>query len=106
MLETHWIDAAQEADLPEGDVMGLQLGSRDIALYKVEGSIFATDNTCSHGSARLCDGYLEGFEIECPYHQGRFDVRNGRGVCAPVTQDIRSYPVRIEGGRVWVQLGD
>ena len=99
-----WIDAAAEDGVPEDDVIGLQVAGRDIALYKVEGSVYATDNICTHGHARLCDGFLDGFEIECPLHQGKFDVRDGRASCAPVTEDLRSYPVRIEGGRIYLQL--
>lgn len=106
MSDSNWIDTTEEKGVPEGDVIGLQIGGRDIALYRVDGSIFATDNTCTHGQARLCDGFLDGYEIECPLHQGKFDVRNGRGTCAPVTQDIRSYPVRIAGGRVFLQIPD
>jgi naphthalene 1,2-dioxygenase system ferredoxin subunit len=101
-----WIDAAEEASVPEDDVIGLQVDGRDIALYKVEGSVFATDNICTHGRARLCDGFLDGHEIECPLHQGKFDVRDGRAICEPVTAGLRSYPVRIEGGRVFLQMSD
>jgi naphthalene 1,2-dioxygenase system ferredoxin subunit len=99
-----WTDAAALDELADDDVTGLEVGGRDIALYKVEGEVFATDNTCTHGQARLCDGFLEGFEIECPLHQGKFDVRNGSATCAPVTDPLRSYPVRIEGGRVLLNL--
>jgi len=101
-----WTEVAGEDDVPADDVAGFQVAGRDLALYKVEGSIFATDNTCTHGHARLCDGFLDGYEIECPLHQGKFDVRDGRGTCAPITADLRSYPVRIEGGRVFLRLGD
>ena len=77
---------------------------RDIALYGTEDGIHATDNICTHGHARLCDGFLEGHEIECPLHQGRFDVRTGKAMCAPLTEDLRSYPVKIEGGRVYLAI--
>ena len=66
--------------------------------------VYATDNLCTHGNARLCDGFLEGHEIECPLHQGKFDVRNGKPLCAPVTESLRIYPVRIEGGRLYLQI--
>ncbi len=104
--DPEWLDASDEADVPDDDVIGVQVAGRDIALYKVDGSVFATDNTCTHGHARLCDGFLEGHEIECPLHQGRFDIRDGSPTCAPVTEAIRCYPVRIEGGRVFLQLQD
>ena len=102
--DTGWIDASDEADVPDDDVIGVQVAGHDIALYKVDGSVFATDNTCTHGQARLCDGFLEGHEIECPLHPGRFDIRDGSATCAPVTEAIRCYPVRIEGGRVFLRL--
>ena len=103
-MTTNWINAAAKDDVPEGDVIGLAVEGRDIALYEVEGEIFATDNLCTHGHARLCDGFLDGHEIECPLHQGKFDVRSRAPTCAPVTDAIRSYPVKIEGGRVWLAL--
>lgn len=102
---TGWTDAANFDDVPADDVIGLVVEGRDLALYNVDGSIYATDNFCTHGHARLCEGFLEGHEIECPLHQGRFDVRDGAPTCAPVTEAIRSYPVKIEGGRVFLSLG-
>ena len=105
MTHTEWTDAAATQDVPPDDVIGTIVAGRDIALYNAGGEIFATDNICTHGQARLCEGFLEGHEIECPLHQGRFDVRNGQPTCAPVTEAIRSYPVRIEGGRVFLALG-
>lgn len=103
-IDTAWTEAAALADLPEDDVIGVTVAGRDVALYTVEGEVFATDNLCTHGNARLCDGFLEGHEIECPLHQGRFDVRDGRALCAPLTEALRSYPVRIEQGKVFLQL--
>jgi naphthalene 1,2-dioxygenase system ferredoxin subunit len=104
MSSTEWIDAAAADALPEDDVIGMVVGGRDIALYSVDGEVYATDNVCTHGQARLCDGFLEGHEIECPLHQGKFDVRNGTPMCDPVTESIRTYPVKIEAGRVYLAL--
>jgi len=105
MEHTEWTDATALEDVPANDVVGLIVAGRDIALYSAEGKIFATDNLCTHGHARLCEGFLEGHEIECPLHQGRFDVRTGLPSCAPVTEAIRIYPVKVEAGRVLVALG-
>lgn len=99
-----WIDALARDDVFEGEVLGVLLAGRDIALYECEGEVYASDNLCTHGAARLSDGFLEGREIECPLHQGRFDICSGQALCAPLTKNLRTYPVRIEGGRVWVML--
>ena len=103
-MTTNWIDAAAQDEVPQDDVIAVSAGGREVALYGVDGEVYATDNVCTHGQARLCEGFLEGHEIECPLHQGKFDVRTGAPTCAPVTEAIRSYPVKIEGGRVWLAL--
>lgn len=104
-MTMNWIDAAARADVPKEDVIAVSVNGREMALYGVGDEVYATDNLCTHGHARLCEGFLDGHEIECPLHQGRFDVRTGLPSCAPVTEALRSYPVRIEGGRVWIAVG-
>ena len=103
-MSDNWVDVTSADDVPEDDVIGVDIAGKSLALYQVDGEIFATDNLCTHGNARLCDGFLEGHEIECPLHQGKFDIRNGKAMCAPLTEDVRTYPVRIEGSRVFVDL--
>jgi len=104
-MANNWIDAAAEADVPDDDVTSVAAGGVELALYGVAGEVFATANLCTHGNARLCDGFLDGHEIECPLHQGKFDIRNGRASCEPATEAVRTYPVKIENGRVYVDLG-
>jgi naphthalene 1,2-dioxygenase system ferredoxin subunit len=103
-MSEQWIETCNIEEIPEDDVIGVHVHGRDIAFYRVDGNVFATDNICTHGHARLCDGFLEGHEIECPLHQGRFDVRNGKAMCEPLTENIRIYPIRIQEGRVFVAL--
>lgn len=104
MGNTNWVDALSTDELPADDVKGVAVAGRDIAIYTVGDDVYATDNICTHGHARLCDGFLEGHEIECPLHQGKFDVRSGQPTCDLVTEALRSYPVKIEAGRVFLQL--
>ena len=103
-MSEKWVMAASLDAVPDGDVIGVEANGRDIALYGVDGEVYATDNTCTHAHARMCDGFLEGHEIECPLHQGRFDVRTGKALCAPLTENIRIYPVRIEDGKVYLAI--
>jgi len=91
-------------EVPADDVVAVRAGDRELAIYGVDGEVFATDNICTHGHARLCDGFVEGHEIECPLHQGRFDIRSGKAMCEPLTADIRTYPVKIENGSVYVDI--
>ena len=105
-LSEKWTDVAALDDVPEGDVVGIVVADKEIALYEVEGEIYASDNFCTHGAARLSYGFLEGREIECPLHQGRFDVCTGKALCAPLTKNIRIYPTRVENNRVFLNLTD
>jgi naphthalene 1,2-dioxygenase ferredoxin component len=103
-ISEQWVEAGSIDAVPEDEVIGVEVGGKDLALYRVGGQFYATDNICTHGHARLCDGFLEGHEIECPLHQGKFDIRDGRAMCAPLTVDVRTYPIRIEDGKVFVAL--
>ena len=100
-----WTDVAAAADLLEGACIAVELQGHDIVLFSVDGEVFATDNQCTHGLAKLCDGFVEGPYVECPFHQGRFDVRTGECAGGPVTEPVKSWPVKVEGGRVWLSLG-
>ncbi len=82
----------------------VRVGTRQIALYNLAGRFYATDDLCTHAEASLSDGFLEGEEIECPLHQGRFHVPTGRALCIPVTEDVATFPVRVEGDDVLVDV--
>jgi naphthalene 1,2-dioxygenase ferredoxin component len=101
-----WIEAASRDELVDGDVIGVTAGGREIALYLIEGAVHATDNLCTHGNARLSEGFVLDDCIECPLHQGQFDIRTGKALCAPVTVPIRVYPVRLNGDRVEIDIGE
>lgn len=103
-MSDNWVLAASLADLPEDDVIGVDVNGRDIALYRTDEGIFASDNRCSHGNARLSDGFLEDGEIECPLHQGRFCIKTGNAMCSPLTEGVTIYPVQIEGEKVYLKF--
>ena len=103
-MSDDWTDAYDLEFLVPGDVIAVKVGDKELALYEVDGEVYASDNRCTHGDALLSDGFLEGTQIECPFHQGRVDVCTGKALCAPLTQDIRVYPVRIENKRILVKL--
>ncbi len=73
-----------------------------VAVFKVGDAFFAIDDLCTHGRASLSEGYLEGFEIECPYHQGRFDIRTGMPTAAPCSVPLRVHPITIDDGQIYI----
>jgi naphthalene 1,2-dioxygenase ferredoxin component len=102
--DTGWVRAASRTDLAQDEVLGVEVAGHSIALYDVEGSVFATDNICTHAYARLSDGWLDGELIECPLHAARFDVRTGKVLDPPATEDLKTYPVRVVDGEIQVKL--
>src|SRR5215813_11236355 len=103
--EAGWVRAADRGDLAEGEPLGVEVAGCSIALYDINGNLFATDNICTHAYARLSDGWLDGDLIECPLHAARFDVRTGKVLDPPATEDLKTYPVRLTGEEVEVKLG-
>jgi naphthalene 1,2-dioxygenase system ferredoxin subunit len=104
--EERWVAVASVTALAEGDMVGVNVGDKLIALYNVAGRIYATDNVCTHAFAVLSDGWLDGNEIECPLHAGRFDVTTGKGLGPPIPSDIRTYNTRIVGDTIEIDLGE
>jgi len=100
----NWVDAAAEEDVADGQCLGVRVGGTLVALVREGDKIFALHDLCTHGAARLSDGFVENGCIECPLHQGRFDLATGEPRSAPVTRAVRTYPVRCAGGRVAVGL--
>ncbi len=97
-----WEPAAPVAELAEGRAHGVRLGERELALFLLDGEVFATAGICTHALAFLKDGFVENGEFECPLHQGRFDIRTGRALCAPLTKDHPTNATEIRNGVVWV----
>jgi naphthalene 1,2-dioxygenase ferredoxin component len=100
-----WVTVAEQGAVNEGEMKGVTVGGQEIALYNLKGEIYATDNLCSHAFAFLSDGWLDGEEVECPLHAGRFEIKTGKGLGPPIPCDIKSFPVRIENGQIQVKLG-
>jgi nitrite reductase/ring-hydroxylating ferredoxin subunit len=70
------------------------------AVFVLEGDYFVLDDMCSHGPGSLSDGYVEGCEVECPFHQGRFDIRTGQPTAPPCSEPVRNWTAHVVDGRV------
>jgi 3-phenylpropionate/trans-cinnamate dioxygenase ferredoxin subunit len=92
------------AEVPPGTAKRVVADDREIAIYNVDGEIFATDDICSHEEASLSDGELIEHTIECPLHGARFDVRTGKPLSLPAVVPVDTFPVRVVDGKVEVLL--
>jgi len=101
-----WVDACAAEDIEPEDVIRFDHGERSFAIYRSpEDGYFATDGHCTHEKAHLADGLVMDHVIECPKHNGQFDYRTGAPKRAPVCEALRTYPVKVEAGRVLIRIG-
>ncbi|NML92419.1 Rieske 2Fe-2S domain-containing protein [Novosphingobium olei] len=100
-----WLDACGEDDLIAAGCLSVPVEGRLVALFRHDGSYYAMQGICTHGSATLTKGKFENGEVICPLHQGRFCVKTGEATGGPVWDDLKTYQVRAENGRILVQLG-
>ena len=99
-----WHRVARESDLKEGDPKSVAVGGHQIALFRIGDAVYAMEDLCTHEYALLSEGYVEGDVIECPLHQARFHIPSGKVMSPPADEDVKTYPVRIEGGEVLVGM--
>jgi 3-phenylpropionate/trans-cinnamate dioxygenase ferredoxin component len=99
-----WTKVASVKDLAPGGKIVVDVDGQSIALYHVEGKFYATDDICTHDGGPLAYGALEGYEIVCPRHGARFDVRTGKALCMPAFVPIDTYPVKVEGQDILVDI--
>ncbi len=90
--------------LPEGGKVQVEVDGMEIGLFRVNGTVYAIDNICSHARAPLSDGELDGYEIACPLHGARFDIRSGEAKTAPAFEPVACYDVKVEGDDIYIAL--
>ena len=99
-----WIAIARVCDVEPSDVRRCEVEDKSIALFNLDGKLYATADICTHAHAHLSDGYIDGETVECPLHQGLFHIPSGRAMSPPVTENLKTYPVRVEGDKVFITL--
>jgi nitrite reductase/ring-hydroxylating ferredoxin subunit len=93
------------SEVREGEGVAITVGDFEpVAVFRVDGKFFVTQDTCSHAKASLAKGWLEGHEVCCPVHDGRFDIRTGLPLCFPVTAPITVFASELVDGAVWANL--
>jgi nitrite reductase/ring-hydroxylating ferredoxin subunit len=79
-------------------------GRPPIAIFKLDGEYYATDDTCTHGQASLAEGFIEDGSIYCPFHEGAFDLKTGKASAPPCVVGVKTYPVVVEGEQIFVEI--
>ncbi len=99
-----WTKVAKTSDLSEGQGKTVIAAQKEVALFMYKGKFCALDNTCPHSGGPLGEGHLDDGEVICPWHAWPFDVTTGRSRFVPGEADVRTYPVKVEGGEVLIDV--
>lgn len=99
-----WIPTVSFDAIDDEDVTRFDHAGRTFAIYRVEDRAYASDGLCTHENVHLCDGLVMDHVIECPKHNGRFDIRDGRPLGAPVCVALKTYAAKVEDGVVHIEI--
>jgi nitrite reductase/ring-hydroxylating ferredoxin subunit len=87
-----------------GTALRVEAEGLTVAVFNLEGSFYVTDDACTHGPGSLSEGFIDGDVIECNFHNGQFDIKTGEVVSPPCMVPVRTYPVTVEGGTVFIEV--
>jgi len=102
-MSDSWTRVCAATDILEGEAMTLDVVP-PIAVFHAEGAFYAIDDTCTHETYSLADGYIQGTQVECPLHLAKFDLKTGAALCLPAKIGVRTYPVKIEDDQIFVDI--
>ena len=101
---SQFVKAASKDELKSGEKLRVEVDERLVILFQVGEEYFCIDDVCTHDGGTLSDGDFEGFEIACPRHGAKFDVRCGKALCMPATQPTGAHEVKVEGDGILVRI--
>jgi 3-phenylpropionate/trans-cinnamate dioxygenase ferredoxin subunit len=103
---SEFVRVASRSEIPPGGKKLVEVDGRAIAVFDVGGEFYAIDDVCTHDGGPLAEGDLEGYEIRCPRHGARFDVRTGKALCLPAFEPVATHNVEVRGNDVYVAIDD
>ncbi|MDG6899955.1 MAG: non-heme iron oxygenase ferredoxin subunit [Nitrososphaerota archaeon] len=99
-----FVKIAELAEIPEGKMKAVRIGTRQVMIARIEDKLYAMDNACTHVGGPLASGVLEGHVVTCPWHGSRFDVRTGEVVRGPAAKPEKIHEVKVLGNDVLIKI--
>ena len=103
-MSDRFMTVAKAGEIPEGGLKVVRVDDEPVVVFHVGGQYYALADRCSHARQPLHGGRLRGYEITCPLHGARFDIRTGQCLAAPASAPVQTFPVSIESGKVSVSV--
>tara|TARA_B100000963_G_scaffold180882_1_gene157216 strand:+ start:287 stop:604 length:318 start_codon:yes stop_codon:yes gene_type:complete len=104
MAEEDWIEVGPTDSIEEEDLIRFDHNDRTFCIYRLSDGFYATDGICTHETVHLEDGLVMDDEIECPMHQGVFNIKSGEAISPPACEDLKTYPVKVDNNKIFVKI--
>lgn len=103
-MSDEWKLVCKVQDIEMEDLIRFDYEDKTFCVYRLEDGFYATDGICTHEDVHLEEGLVMDSEIECPMHQGIFDIKSGKAVSPPACDDLKTYPVKVENEEVYINI--
>jgi 3-phenylpropionate/trans-cinnamate dioxygenase ferredoxin subunit len=103
-MSDEWQAVGAASDVAEDEPLGVTVGDKRVGIFRIDGSLYAIDDICPHAFALLSQGFVEGEQVECPLHEALFHVPTGKCLREPAEDDVATYEVKEEDGRILVKI--
>ena len=104
MSEENWIEVGSADSIEEEDLIRFDHEDKTFCVYRLTDGFYATDGICTHEAVHLEDGLVMDDEIECPMHQGIFNIKSGEALSPPACEDLKTYPVKVDNDKIFIRI--
>ena len=103
-ISENWLFVSETKNIEEEDIIRFDNKGKTYCIYLLEDGFYATDGMCTHEDVHLEDGLVMDGEIECPMHQGIFDIKSGKAISPPACDDLKTYPTKVDDDKLYIQI--
>ena len=103
VLAEEFVKIADTKDIQPSQMKAVEVAGEKICIANIEGKYYAIGNVCTHVGGPLAEGTLEGYEVECPWHGSKFDVRTGKPTRPPATRSEPTYELKVDGNNILIR---
>ena len=101
---SNWLLVCETSEIDFEDLKRFDHEDKTYCIYHIKDGFFATDGMCTHEDVHLEDGLVIDSEIECPMHQGIFDIKTGKVIQDPPCDDLKTYNIKVENNKIYIQI--
>lgn len=103
-INNEWLEVSDDTKVEVEDIIRFDHENKTYCIYRLEDGYYATDGVCTHENVHLEEGLVMDDEIECPMHQGIFNIKTGKAISPPACDDLKTYQVKVENGKIYLKL--